>query len=121
MERLIVLVSIIPYIGFEYLKQLERTHVVCFVDPDIVAAKMESGLLTPFDTGTLPSIPVPKSPKERTCAWLNSTHLSRRPPRMPMHPDELRGKPLPYSPPTLRAQQMEEECRFPARQCCVDD
>jgi hypothetical protein len=36
-----------------------RASFVCFVDPDTVAVKMESGLLTPFNTETLPSIPVP--------------------------------------------------------------
>jgi hypothetical protein len=82
------------------------------IDPDVVAAKMDFGLLTPFDTATLPSIPLPKDPKERTCAWLNSTHLARRSLQAPLHPDELQGQPLPYSPPTPRAAQMKREWRL---------
>jgi hypothetical protein len=74
--------------------------------------KLGSTLLTPFDTSTLPSIPVPKLPNERTCAWLNSTHLPRRS-EMPAHPDELQGIRAPLSPPTWRAEQMERDSFLP--------
>jgi hypothetical protein len=46
------------------------TYLCLFIlrptDFDVVATKLEFGLLTPFDTSTLPSIPVPKFPIERT-------------------------------------------------------
>ena len=74
-----------------------------------MATKLEHGLLTPFDTSTLPNIPVPKSPNERTCAWLNSTHI----PRPPGHPDESHGVQAPLSPPTSRAEQMERDLGLP--------
>ena len=93
------------------------------VDSDDVAAKMESGsdLLTPFDTTTLPTIPMPKLPKERTCAWLNSTHLPRRWFRTLEHPDKAQGRTLPYSPPTPRAARMEDEYRRARRRRCIVD
>ena len=89
------------------------------VDSDTVSSKMESGFSTPFDTRTLPVMPVPSLPKERTCAWLNSTHLPRHTGHFAKHPDDLQGRPLPFSPPTPRARQMAREGRFPAPQCCI--
>jgi hypothetical protein len=97
---------------------LSLTYLCSFIlrptDFDAVATKLEFGLLTPFDTSTLPSIPVPKFPKERTCAWLNSTHLRRRGlSGMSEHPDESHGTPAPLSPPTPRAEQMERDICLP--------
>jgi len=82
------------------------------LDFDVVASKLEHALLTPFDTTTLPNIPVPSCPNERTCAWLNSTHLPRRSGWLE-HADESHGIQAPLSPPTLRAAQMERDVCLP--------
>jgi len=95
------------------------TELVRSVDYDTVASKMESGLSTPFDTRTLPRMPVPSLPKERTCTWLNSTHLPRQTGAFAEHPDGSQGRPLPLSPPTPRAKQMAKEGRSPAPECCI--
>ena len=87
------------------------SYILRPTDFDVVATKLESALLTPFDTTTLPNIPVPKFPNERTCAWLNSTHLRRR--GLSEHPDESHGTPVPLSPPTSRAEQMERDICLP--------
>ena len=93
---------------------------ICDADSDAVASKMESGFSTPFDTETLPRIPVPRSSKERTCAWLNSTHLPRRTgPSPARHIDEFQGKPLQLSPKTPRAKRMERDGYSPVPKCCV--
>ena len=76
---------------------------MCNADSDAVASKMESGFSTPFDTEMLPRIPVPRSPKERTCAWLNSTHLPRRTgPSPAQHIDEFAAKTVTIVPLKLR-------------------